>query len=321
MNLTIVIPTKNRLDFFYKIVDYYSHKDFTCKILFIDSSSKIIFDTKKKYIASKKQTKIKILHVIGYAHKVIKLSLGHIRTKYVAQSGDDDFYILSGLKAAISFLEKNKSYIGVFGKIYLVTKFKDNNVIKLYNKNSKSLNNNESYDRLMSMLSNYFTLFFSVIDTKKYKKSYNDLEKNKYPSLQFYDELQLSYILSILGKFKKIDHNFLVRSVGHNRNQLPKFDFKNEVISLKSIFNFLNIYSNHKYHLDARKIWIKKILFSYCYKSYNFLLTFINTISNIFYLKKFIRFFFPKKNMKITKKINLILKNSGIDKVLNNSQF
>jgi glycosyltransferase domain-containing protein len=320
MNLTIVIPTKNRLDFFYKIVDYYSHKDFTCKILFIDSSNKIIFNTKKKYIDSKKQTKIKILHVIGYAHEVIKLSLHHIRTKYVAQSGDDDFYILSGLKAAISFLENNNSYIGAFGKIYLTTKFQSNNIAKLYNKNSKSLNNNESYSRLMSLISNYFTLFFSVIDTKQYKKSYNDLEKKKYPSMQFYDELQLSFILSILGKFKKINHDFLLRFVGHTRNQLPKFDFNKEVISLKSIFNFLNTHSKNKYHLDAHKIWWKKkILKSFYYKSYIFLLTFINTISNIFYLKKFIRFFFPKRNLKNIKSINLILKDSSLNKVISNS--
>jgi len=306
MNLTIVIPTKDRLDFFYKIIDYYSQKKFTCKILIIDSSSKKIFTIKNKYIISKKQKKIKILHILGKAHEVIKIGIKSVKTKYVAQSGDDDFYILSGLKAATYFLKRNKSYIGVFGKSYLVEKYENKNIINLSGINFNSISGGNSYKRLMMQIYNYKNVFFSVMITKKYKKSYSLLNKKDYPSMKFFDELQLSYTLVILGKFKKINDNFLIRYVGHKRNVLPMNDFKNDIISLRNVFKFLNSQSKKKYYPDVNKIWQHKVLSSYKYKAYNYLLFILKKILNLFYIKKSLKFFFKKKDNENKKNLSLL---------------
>jgi glycosyltransferase domain-containing protein len=306
MNLTIVIPTKDRLDFFYKIIDYYSQKKFTCKILIIDSSSKKIFNIKKKYIILKKQKKIKIFHIFGKAHEVIKIGAKAIKTKYVAQSGDDDFYILSGLKAAINFLKRNKSYIGVFGKSYLVEKYENKKIVNLISDNFNSISSGNSYKRLMMQIYNYKNVFFSVMITKKYKKSYSLLNKEDYPSMEFFDELQLSYTLVVLGKFKKINNNFLIRYVGHKRNVLPKNDFKNDIISLRNIFNFLNNQSKKKYYPDVSKIWWYKVLSRYKYKAYNYVLFILKKILSLFYLNKILKFLFKAKDNENIKKISLL---------------
>ena len=60
MNLTIVIPTKNRFDYVKKIVNYYEHHNFKGKIYFLDSSDKNIF-IRKKIVLKKMEIRIFII--------------------------------------------------------------------------------------------------------------------------------------------------------------------------------------------------------------------------------------------------------------------
>ena len=309
MNLTIIIPTKNRLNFFYKVINYYSQKKFKLKLLIIDSSSKKVYRIKKNFLAKKKKKNITLLNIKGSPHEVIKIATKNIKTKYVAQSGDDDFYILSGLKSAISFLEKNINYIGVLGETYMIEKSKKNIDIKPFKNNSRSIDNKLSYDRLMNIMFNYITIFFSVTRTEQYKQSFYFLNKKEYPSTEFYNELQASLTLVILGKFKKIKNLLLLRTVGHKRIKLLNYDFKNDLISLENIFKILNLYSETKYSLDIKKIWIKKILIRLCNK-YKFYL-FKNTIKliKLLHLMKVTKTLFQiKKNNQYLKNKNIIRK-------------
>ena len=49
---------------------------------------------------------------------VQKEIIKEIKTDYVAYSGDDDYFLISGLKEIISFLESNKNFIGANGKSF-----------------------------------------------------------------------------------------------------------------------------------------------------------------------------------------------------------
>jgi glycosyltransferase domain-containing protein len=331
MNLTIVIPTKNRLEFFYQIINYYSQKKFKLKLLIIDSSPKKIFERKKKFLSIKKQKKIKLLSIKGTSKidgstkEPIKIARGYIKTKYVAEAGDDDFYILSGLKAAISFLEKNNDYIGALGETYIIQKSKEKIDIKYFANKASSINDNRSYNRLMNLLFNYFTISYSVMRTKQYKQCFNWLNKKDYPSFEFYNELQTSLTLSILGKFKKIRNFLVLRTVGHKRVKLLNFDFKNDIISLNNIFKILNFYSKKKYDLNAKEIWTKKIFIRLKKRFKSFLFKNAIVILKFLYLKNNIKtLFLGKKNYQSANK-NIIkeimsdeILNNGYNKLLNN---
>ena len=104
-DITIIIPTKDRAKFVIELANYYYSIDFQGDILFLDASEKQ--KTKKLQSLLSEYKNIKVLHTpVGYQVSIAR-SLDHIKTKYVACSGDDDFFFIKGLMNCKKFLEMN----------------------------------------------------------------------------------------------------------------------------------------------------------------------------------------------------------------------
>ena len=72
MDLTIIIPTKNRPEFIKKQLIYYRNQNFKGKILFLDSSPKKIFNNLKKFIAINDYKNTQIFNVMGTSFDTFK---------------------------------------------------------------------------------------------------------------------------------------------------------------------------------------------------------------------------------------------------------
>ena len=99
---------------------------------------------------------------------VQKEIIKEIKTDYVAYSGDDDYFLISGLKEIISFLESNKNFIGANGKSFNIVcdgKFSDK--IKLvYPWVQTSRLEDTSLNRLKFQIRNYTVPVFSIFRKK-----------------------------------------------------------------------------------------------------------------------------------------------------------
>ena len=65
MNLTIIIPTRNRFEEIKNILKYYKNNIFTGKIFIIDSSSLKIFNQTKNFLKKFKPKNVKHFRFIG----------------------------------------------------------------------------------------------------------------------------------------------------------------------------------------------------------------------------------------------------------------
>ena len=115
MNISILIPTKDRSFFVLRLIHYYEILGFKGEIFILDSSNK--FHAEKSLMQLKNSViNIKYFHSIGYPGMIMKKFLSEVKTDYVVETGDDDFLIIKGLKKLISFLDKNLNYSGANGK-------------------------------------------------------------------------------------------------------------------------------------------------------------------------------------------------------------
>ena len=94
----------NRHYFCKRIINYYKKNNFKGAIFILDGSNKEIANENYKFVKeSKKDLSIKYLNEKGTAFVVQKEIIKEIKTDYVAYSGDDDYFLISGLKEIISF--------------------------------------------------------------------------------------------------------------------------------------------------------------------------------------------------------------------------
>ena len=121
MNITIIIPTRNRFHELNRLLLYYKNYKFTGNIFIIDSSQTVIFQKNRKFLKDFKNKKIKHFRYIGRPFECTKFVANKITTKYVCWSGDDDFYIVNGLKKSLKIIEKNFN-IDALNGLSLVTK-------------------------------------------------------------------------------------------------------------------------------------------------------------------------------------------------------
>lgn len=300
MQITIIIPTKNRSIFVKHQLDYYKFFNFKGRILFLDSSSINIFKLNQDLINQFKNINVTIHHIVGSSFDTFKVALPFIKTKYVLFSGDDDFYIVSSLVSMIKFMDKSKNYIGVTAKgIQIETEGKFNEKIRSFNfYNINEYSQNTSSDRLKEITSNYSTVLFSVLRTNIFKKIVRLTPFSKNMHLIFQSELLPCFLTVIFGKLKKINILFLYRFVGHPRVKHQQID---------QLFH--DSFFNHSYK-ESIKIILKKINGKISKKKKNYLVKqyFYNYFyfakkiqSKKFLLKKFI-YFFPDLAKKILTK-------------------
>ena len=102
MNLTLIIPTKNRHKILKRTLEFYINNNFSFKILVLDSSDKSELILNKNFINKKKN--ITHLNIRGWYGEVIKKSKKFINTSYVTCTGDDDIVCINNIKYFLNFL-------------------------------------------------------------------------------------------------------------------------------------------------------------------------------------------------------------------------
>lgn len=219
MNITIIIPTRNRFDELKRLIFYYKDQKFTGNIFLVDSSQIKVFRKTKKYLKNLKCKKIKHFRYVGRPFECTKFVTNKIKTKYVCWSGDDDFYIVNGIKKSINILEKNRE-IDALNGLSIVTKFSKKNSLNyikysIYD-NFKS-SNPKSINRLIKILNNYKVPIFSIFRTKNFTQvmKYVPSRSNRKlcPTRIIHDEYLESFLITYFNKIYYFNFPFLIRTV------------------------------------------------------------------------------------------------------------
>ena len=127
MNLTILVPTLNRLIFVEKLLKYYIDINFTGDIFILDGSDKTQSIPIKQLLKNINKNNFKYFHGEGWGHEVMKQTYKFVKTKYVIFTGNDDYLLLEGAKNIIEYLEKEREYHSCLGDCMFISKTQINN--------------------------------------------------------------------------------------------------------------------------------------------------------------------------------------------------
>ena len=261
LDLTIVVPTLNRTIFLKKLLNYYDKFKFSGEILILDSSKGKIKENNKFLCGSHKQLNIKYIGIKGFPHEVIKKCRKHIKSSYVVFSGDDDYFVVNALKNIVSYLKKNKKHISASGESILLHKPKKNSAVTYEYKGLHARLENTALERVFANITNYSVGHYAVCRKKFFNMSFKHINRNLCPSRIVNDEMLVTMSLSCLGKSNKILEPYLIRSVGHERNDLNKGilkkDLKTSLLYLiKILLQTISIIDNKNVKtIDRKKMW------------------------------------------------------------------
>lgn len=163
MKITLLIPTKNRFYYINKLLDYYSSINFEGTFIILDSSNTEIMNKIKNKISSVQNLKIKYFHFIGLPCGLMKKYFNKIETEYVVFTGDDDYFLKSGIKNCLEFLDANDDYIGCNGQgLSFYSSFKNEHIDYISHYNQAEIFGNSARERLEVQFKNYMVPIFSV---------------------------------------------------------------------------------------------------------------------------------------------------------------
>jgi glycosyltransferase domain-containing protein len=320
MDISILVPTKNREEYVYKIIKYYNELNFLGRIYILDSSDKLISEKIYNNLQLNNPNKnIFYRHSIGLPGMVMKDHISLIETKYVVETGDDDYLALNGVKKVVNFLDNNLDYAGAHGKGKLILSRKKNTQIDDVIDYFQCIRKEEtSLDRAIFLLKNYQVPNFAVYRTNVFKKilkgipSQNDL--HLCPDRKFADELVQATLSVVYTKLKSLDCFYIGRHITSVRKNIRKIISKETEeatsISKKYLTNLLVelISKEDKISKDEVKIKISEAIEYYLeteYKNHN----------NIFFKKVggFIKNFINNNYNK--NKINLLEKDPFYEEI------
>jgi glycosyltransferase domain-containing protein len=213
--LTIVIPTKNRSDFFLRLLPYYRDQSFSHKIMIADSSTPESVAQTKRVIDSA-GSNLKIEHrlydaEISYVDKISD-ALTRVQTPFSLLGADDDFFVPSGLDSAARFLSEHSDYAVAHGEAFTF-EVKDGAVFgaieKVNRYDQRTIDQSTAIERLAKHFSLYTTTYYSVHRTDRLR---GNLQKRlKSDTDLAFGELMAGAFSLIQGKAKKLDALFMVR--------------------------------------------------------------------------------------------------------------
>jgi glycosyltransferase domain-containing protein len=238
-DIGIIIPTKNRLEWCKLRTKFHSHSGFQGKILFIDSSDTNPTLVFSEFLSRNNFDNVQLVHLPNSGvHQAIEFGLQYIQPncKYVAVSGDDDFHLPSGLRAAGQFLDSNMDYFSVAGPAITLCieasgdKFNRKTVSKYWDE--FSLLHDFEPNRFREIVQNYHNLEFSLKRTNGYLEIMKELNR-AFQDHSFDSSRALEYCASIAialeGKGGWIDNYYLIRGDHHGRpNSFPELNDLNK---------------------------------------------------------------------------------------------
>ena len=102
MDISIFIPTKNRIFYLKRTLNYYSHLRFEGQIIVLDGSDEINLKKNLNIIRNFKNLNINHIETSYLPLIAIKDNLNLIKKNYCSFMGDDDYLIPSGIKKSIN---------------------------------------------------------------------------------------------------------------------------------------------------------------------------------------------------------------------------
>ena len=172
--VAIIIPTKNRLDFVIRTIQYYASINSPHPIFIGDASDR----SSEEIVLNAAQNKIEIFYFhwenLGDRKTLSKLAQEASKTNitdYCAFHGDDDFFVSESLSKCAEFLDDNPAYATSQGRAFSFELNEDGAYGKLKDVgiywNLKELKGDTALDRLKEISANYWVPNFSDANLTK----------------------------------------------------------------------------------------------------------------------------------------------------------
>jgi len=239
MDITIVIPTKNRPFFVKRCLNYYLDLKFSGNLLIIDSSDDEIANKLKSHIKSIERINVQYVRTIGYPTSVIKENLNHIKTGFAVFHGDDDYLIPASIERCVKYLQNNWDIIAVHGEgIWFritpdLNRIDEKQGISLYpgpilleDTPTERLENLSDYPKKPPL----FSVCRSDIFRKVFSASLSINECKKHYDRLIMDELVQAGMYAISGQIAKIPGLYLVRVIHDEKDNLRTSWLNNVVL-------------------------------------------------------------------------------------------
>ena len=231
MNITIIIPTRNRYKELKKLIMYYKYNYFTGYIFIIDSSSQNIFEKTKKLIQNFDNKKIRHIRFIARPFECTKEIINKVKTKYVCWSGDDDYFVVSGLKKSLKILNNNNQ-IDAVNSLSIVAKIRKDKILNLRKRFSIYDNfystNPQPIKRLIQLMNQYRVPIFSIFRYRKFvqimKLIPSKRNRKKCPNRIVHDEYLESFLMVYFNKIHHFEFPFLIRTVTDKKYATTSID-------------------------------------------------------------------------------------------------
>ena len=323
MNLSIFIPTKNRIYYVSKLIKYYSSIEFNGELIILDSSDKEIKDKIFELISIYKNLKIKYFHSLGLPCAMMKKYINEVSSDYVVFSGDDDYFVKSGLDDCLNFLNTNPNFSGCTGEgISVHSSSQRNKIDFIENYDQAKIYGSSSKERLSIQFKKYRVPIFSIFrknDFRNFLEPVPNTENfnNLCPDKAIADEYIIEGAMVAYCNIKMLNSPYLVRHIHKDRNidnlvpdykkdwikssnfeisknyflkKISQIISKNDQINLEDASKFLKeIFEFHlKYELKKEKSFIYKNFFSKTILRFNIIKNFKNFLKrNIFTNRKY----------------------------------
>lgn len=325
-DITVIIPTINRHEYLKRTINIYKKNNVKFKVIVVDSTAKPL-----DLSFFKDAPFVKYFHKpeIKSGREAQKFALNNTFTKYCIYHGDDDFLLQFDLKFLEDFLNNNDDYSAAAGQMYSFKLKNDQpkgELLSLNHYPTINLEETTPIQRLKKISRKYTVIFFYVTHTKYLKES---MEIGNPTSLQeFKDEIFHVFYLSMVGKIKIMQFNYLLRQTHSNHFTMEKsldtllVNEQSFLTLLNSIDLFAKKFNYLNYHDDKLKNFLLKIVIRYFYSSINYKfqdIYFLNKIlSKNRYIYKLARILFESKKklyqkLKIQKLNKKIISKSIID--------
>jgi len=303
MDLTILVPTKNRFYYINKLINYYSTINFSGKIFILDSSDELIREKIKEKIRETKNITIEYVFSPGYPCALMKKYINHVSTDYVVFSGDDDYFIYSGIRKNLDFLKANKDFIGCTGEGLSVHSLEDKKKINyILDYRQAKIIGSTSTSRLSTQFQDYKVPIFSIFRKEYFKKflepipSYDDF-KEICPDKTIADEYIIEAAMVAYGKIQHLDHPYLVRHIhaerdiegviiGHNQDWIKSAGYEKSTNyffkAMATIISEIDKIENHDAEVFFKKMFQHHVSEMIASTKQSFVKKFIYKIFSIF---------------------------------------
>jgi len=225
MELTIIIPTKNRTEFLKRQLIYFEKTNFKGVLLYGDASDSDIYRDNVNLIRKySSNLNIKHYHDTEKSSEQVTIDLiEKVSTNYVSLLPDDDLILTSAALDCINFLDANNDYVAAHGKAYEMTinygkndpfgKFTGLTAYPMVKTDEDS-----AVKRVKTFFKKVTNINMAIIRTSVSRDAYRSCSDLDYyfSSLIFGELTHGTYLLS-KGKIKELNCDYLVRQVHNNQ--------------------------------------------------------------------------------------------------------